>query len=258
MSNRALTWAWAQDCQLPSVKLVLVALADHAKDSGECWPSITRIASMTGLSRATVFRCLEQLTGMGLIEQLPEAGKVNRYCLAMLDPSHGKTPITSDPSHGETGTRLMVRPHPSHGETDPSHGETRTIKNPKEPKGEPKRKLALDWEPDAALLEWAKEKAPHVDTAEQTERFIDYFGHIKTDRRTDQGWRASWRNWILRSRRDYRAPVTPFPSRSERTSQRNAALVRDALAARSENAQPDGNQSGAQLRLIEGGKASAD
>lgn len=259
MSIKAISWAWQQDVGLPSMKLVLVALADHAKDTGECWPSISRIADMTNLSRATVFRSLEHLTGLGLIQQVSVSGKVNHYCLALPDPSHGETPITSDPSHGETPTRLTVRPHPSHGETDPSHGETRTVKNHKEPplkeRAEPKQRLPDDWQPDAKLLAWAKERAPHVDTTTELEKFIDFFCHIKPDRRTGEGWRASWRTWLMRARRDYTPAAARFPTRSERTSQRNAAIIGDALADRPSAHDGLRDIPGTPFRLIDGSKA---
>ena len=67
MSVRATKWAWS--LTLPTtVKFVLIALADHADDDGECWPSQSRIAEMTGLTDRTVRYVLHGLSLSGLVK----------------------------------------------------------------------------------------------------------------------------------------------------------------------------------------------
>jgi hypothetical protein len=66
MSVMAMTWAWEQNIPAPS-KLVLMALADHADDSGRGWPGINRIASKCGMSRRTVQRHITALSEQQLI-----------------------------------------------------------------------------------------------------------------------------------------------------------------------------------------------
>lgn len=51
----------------PSERLVLIAYADHADKRGYCWPSVDRLAEITGLSRATVTRANKRLRTLGLI-----------------------------------------------------------------------------------------------------------------------------------------------------------------------------------------------
>lgn len=51
----------------PSTKLVLLKLADNANDDGICWPSKSHIMAHTGLSRATVRRCIQRLADAGLL-----------------------------------------------------------------------------------------------------------------------------------------------------------------------------------------------
>ena len=67
MSNEALDWAWSQNLK-SAPKLVLLCLADHADDAWNCWPSLRRLASLTGLDRSTITRNISGLTELGLIE----------------------------------------------------------------------------------------------------------------------------------------------------------------------------------------------
>jgi hypothetical protein len=53
VSVRAITWAWEQPVRPPARKLVLVALADEADDTGACWPSQGRIAEKCGFGIRT-------------------------------------------------------------------------------------------------------------------------------------------------------------------------------------------------------------
>jgi DNA-binding transcriptional ArsR family regulator len=67
MSLDALKWAWEQDCPNPTAKLVLMALADHANSDGECWPSMKRVAELTGISSRQVSTHITQLERLGYV-----------------------------------------------------------------------------------------------------------------------------------------------------------------------------------------------
>lgn len=67
MSLEALTWAWRQDVPTPSTKLVLLALADHTNPDGYCWPSMIRIAAMSGISQRQVSSNITKLVELGLV-----------------------------------------------------------------------------------------------------------------------------------------------------------------------------------------------
>lgn len=253
MAINAIEWAFEQEISVPSAKLVLLSLADHANKSGYCWPSIARLSKRTGLSRATIFRSIETLTGLGLVAQAYEQGKVNKYNLILpvssCDQSHGDTSIMviPDPSHIETPpvsscdqTRLMVRPEPS-----------LTIKEPSTKRA---RAISADWMPDASLLAWAVERAPNVDTNIESEKFINYY-LSKGDARKD--WAASWRNWIIRATRDYTNGGSRFPTRMDQRRTRNSERINAAMARRDEGSiQGHGNEPGLclapTLRLVAG------
>lgn len=64
-------------------------------------------------------------------------------------------------------------------------------------KKERNHRLPEDWQLDQALLDWAHEKHPEVDTGLETEKFKNHFlgnGKPQAD------WRRVWQNWIIRSK----------------------------------------------------------
>lgn len=64
------------DAELPqSRKFLLLSLADQANDAGECWPSITTIASRCSMGRRTVFDALAELEAEGWLDRQPLPGQ---------------------------------------------------------------------------------------------------------------------------------------------------------------------------------------
>ena len=68
MSIRVMKWAWHQAIP-PGPKLVLMALADLADDTGACWPSVSTMAKQCSMSTRTVQRALQELIGAGLLNR---------------------------------------------------------------------------------------------------------------------------------------------------------------------------------------------
>lgn len=66
MSNAALSWAF----NLPITgvrKAVLLALAEHANESGKCWPSVARLVLFSGVQDRAVRMALEAFEQHGLV-----------------------------------------------------------------------------------------------------------------------------------------------------------------------------------------------
>ena len=70
MSIKCLAWAWGRELP-PLPKLILLAIADHADDTGFAWPGINGVAEKCGLSRRTIQRHMNYLTDKGLITVEP-------------------------------------------------------------------------------------------------------------------------------------------------------------------------------------------
>ncbi|QEH97309.1 helix-turn-helix domain-containing protein [Gluconobacter thailandicus] len=82
MSIRAIKWAYS--LKLPATtKFVLVTLAEHADDDGECWPLQTRIAEMTGLTDRTVRYVVHGLKASGLLKSCGGKGRSSTFFLAL-------------------------------------------------------------------------------------------------------------------------------------------------------------------------------
>ena len=78
MSIKALAWGWKQPLG-GNLKLILLALADHADDRGICWPGTLGVAAKCHTDRRTVTRNIRQLERLQLIKVEPRApgGKQN-------------------------------------------------------------------------------------------------------------------------------------------------------------------------------------
>ena len=66
-----------------SMKIVLLALADHANDDGECWPGYSRLELKTGLSRQGIADVLSAIThnGLAFIADEPSKKRTNYYTI---------------------------------------------------------------------------------------------------------------------------------------------------------------------------------
>lgn len=121
MSNDALRWAFNIAITGPS-KAVLVALADHADDAGECYPSVGRLAFMAGLSERGARKCLRDLEAAGLVETQTKDGHRSRYKLALdvtIDPGTTCPPSSNGPRNivpGGEAQYSALTPEPRAGE----------------------------------------------------------------------------------------------------------------------------------------------
>ena len=106
--------AWAWSTRLPPMpKLVLMALADEADDSGFCFPSQRRLAWKCTISERTARRMVSLLAFQGYVTIEPRFAKnrsrtSNGYRLAIGNPPDNstggpRTPLTGGPGHGCPG-----------------------------------------------------------------------------------------------------------------------------------------------------------
>lgn len=111
-----MSWAWEQEGISAPAKLVLLALADHADDSGKCWPGTRLVAEKCGISRSTLGRHLVTLKERGLVEVRPrwrddKGQTTNIYLLAVPTLSTDET-VGADRRDGrvtKAATRFLTR-----------------------------------------------------------------------------------------------------------------------------------------------------
>jgi len=119
MSNKFLRLVWGlKTCGNPSQRFLLTALADHADESGRCWPSNKLLQAETGLSERAVSRNLDALAARGLIEIHRKAvGMLHRNNLYMLNRDRLQVEQRTTPviaTGQKHGTPVTVTPlHPS-------------------------------------------------------------------------------------------------------------------------------------------------
>jgi hypothetical protein len=220
MAVHAIAWAFAQHVQ-PLAKLVLLALADHADRTGQCWPGVDRIAKVTGMHRASVFRAIDALELARLVVREQRPGQSNWYRLAVKEGCRTERPEVSQPAtipvaQSDT-TRRTVRPEPSMNHQEPS-GNLEKRKRA--------TRMSEDWMPDDALIDWARASFPIVENiSDETDRFRDFW-IAKGEARAD--WRASWRNW-MRNAAKFAARSRPA-TKLDGIARRNAQAIDAAMA----------------------------
>lgn len=73
MSIDIMSWVWKHSPTKGSARLVLLALADNANDTGYCWPSQATIARKANLGKRHTIRVLEELEDQGCIKRIQRA-----------------------------------------------------------------------------------------------------------------------------------------------------------------------------------------
>ena len=174
MSKEARDWAYSQSLKAPA-KPVLVALAEHG---AECWPSVTRLAEMTGYCVRTVRNALADLEEMKLISVFRQVGRTTRFRLE-IGQKLSTTPAPDAPLHEmHPGTtcrtpRHEVQDTPAPDAGDPGTTCTRTVKNRKGTGREPKKGAVElpEWVPRQTWADFVehrrKAKTPMTDIAQQ-------------------------------------------------------------------------------------------
>ena len=87
MSGHCTIWAWKQEVANSTHRLVLLALADIASDSGKLWAGHEHIADKTNLSPRTVRSAMGALRDQGLIRSEPRAGRsdITYMCMSRFE-----------------------------------------------------------------------------------------------------------------------------------------------------------------------------
>ena len=99
----------------PTERLIMLSLADHADDTGRCYPSITRLARRTGLSERAIQTNMRGLQAKGYLSIAANEGKggVNVY-FVRATPAADAPPQQMHPRSRCTLPPQQV--HPNHQE----------------------------------------------------------------------------------------------------------------------------------------------
>jgi hypothetical protein len=230
MSVRVMSHVWEHSDARLGARLVLLAIADFANDSGMAWPSVETLAAKSRLSSRQVQRILRQLVNDGDLTLHENAGPhgCHLYQIALAgDKSSGRQIVRGDKSSVKGVTNRTG------GVTNPTKNVSKMSPEPSiepslEPSGEPldRRKRSTprrgtqvpDTFPiDERWVQWADDNGFSVDQLRaQVPQFLDFY-RAKGETRKD--WDASFRTW-MRNARDWGhlngSKITPFQSNGNR------------------------------------------
>lgn len=136
------TAVWSADISDPTSKFILLRLADHANDAGECWPSVASICKSTGLCERSVQGKLRALEKSGIIK-ITRGVNRSTYFLSMealkstpqdLHPAESAPRRICHPTPQDLRpTPQTVLPYPANLAApykEPSRNRQRTVKEP--------------------------------------------------------------------------------------------------------------------------------
>ena len=117
MSLDATRWAWVQKIK-PTMKLILLSLADRADEKNCCYPSIERLENDTCLNRKTIISGIKQLSELCIISIKRSHGKSNFYQLNGVQnrvessPKKGTSPKNGTGVVPKTAPQVVVKTVP--------------------------------------------------------------------------------------------------------------------------------------------------
>jgi len=215
MSVEAIQWALALPHKNATHKVVLIALANHANpDGGECYPSIVRLETYTGLHKRSIVRAIAQMEELGIISAIHGQGKKTRYTLhlsvkAVTERHQCQTDTSGrvSPNRGQSATRT--------GDTAPPKPSLTINNRPKEERARATR-LAPEWKLPAEWWSWAAQQGLEADWIDGEEgNFRDYWISAPGQKGVKADWFATWRNWCRRELKDQRRRGPPKTGRSD-------------------------------------------
>ena len=226
--------AWAMDVDVPPrEKLMLILIASHANDEGECFPSQTTLAYRSGLSRRTVLRSLADLEERGIItrrqRRRPDGSRSSDTIRLNVHGAPVRPPLAG--GNLTDGARVTFPPQ---GDSVSPHGDnddaTRcpvvTAEPVIEPIREPVRessaanaaaqqpgpsastargtRLPDGWMPKPETIQQMRDECPGVNLEAEHRRFMDYWADQPGAKGRKVRWDSTWRNWIRRANEDTR------------------------------------------------------
>lgn len=239
MSHEAVQWALDLEHANPTHKLVLVALANHAKaDGSSCHPSLDLLEGYTGLGRSTIIRAIRQMEELAILRTSKAHGKRTDY---FLDTTLEVVPQRHQSKQCQNGTSAAVELVPQRSKVVPQRYESGaaaalepslTIRNhqnpPVSPPGDKPKAATLlpDGFPDEhsrtlALAYWDEHDRPDIDFEEQS---IQFRAHHRAKGTKSKDWPSSWVTWYCNAVRFVRAPPASRKPEDTRSDLMKAAL----------------------------------
>lgn len=190
MSVKLMSLVWDLPDLTQSETLVLLALADHADESGECWPSVDRVAEKARIKRRAAQRVIGKLEDSGLIEvdrSRNGRGQTSRYTLHVEHPIEKGVRETPKEKRVSFATEKGVR------SDTPPVSPTTPVREPSSNHHEPPREVnKVAW---ASWTEYRKERRLKPYTATGAFQQMSWLANFRDDEQAaivDQSIRQGW------------------------------------------------------------------
>lgn len=199
-------------------KFVMMALADYADESFECFPHINTIAEYTAQSERAVRRHLQDLEDEGIISRKRrrrEDGTLGGYRFVINQRQIcPEAKLATGQKRPEPPAKLAAQEPPEI---------TTNLNNIR--RAHP---IAENWRPDAQLVELARsEGLTEEDIACVIEEFIEYWrpcGTTKRGQKTARGWQLAFRNRLKTVAKHYGSKVSTERGRAASEQRKSAWL----------------------------------
>lgn len=241
MSIQAVFWAITTRVGDPTLKVMLIAIANYADQEGECFPSQNQLAFDTEISKRSVSRALDRLHEAGLIE-LKERFRDDGGRTSNLIRLIGFTP----PAVDGMGAPAKKGPSPP---TPESHGaHANKVAGANEPllnhqsnkKAAPSMgtRIPDDWQLTPDLGNYGRSKGlTRNEVLAEAEKFVNYWRSAAGAKARKVDWDLTWKGWILRTaeRLGRRPPDLPPEPPPAAEMDRNSWEIASRLYANSSN-----------------------
>lgn len=222
MSVQALAASFALEIESPTVKLVLLGLANYCDQKGRCWPSQREIAGLTSLSERAVRDALNVLVADGWVSReirrrADGSRSTDVFTLLFLQPANPadcfrNEPETQPASAAGGGAGRAGGGAPAAGPTtfEPSKNLSTVANAPVEASKPAKRRASMvpeQWAPtNADLGIGVAEGFTPGEIERELAKFRDH--EFRTPR---SDWSKAFRNWLRTAATDPRRPRNERP-----------------------------------------------
>ena len=115
--------------------------------------------------------------------------------------------VTANVTQTSRVTNSAPNPNPNHIEKEPTYVGKKSSDSPPQGTTAPRKRDATkrgtrlpdNWQPNQALLDWARTNHPHVNLDFETAQFVDYWLASSGKNAVKLDWDRTWQTWIRRT-----------------------------------------------------------
>lgn len=203
MSYQATVWAATIRTGSPTLKALLLAVANYTDEDGVCFPKQITLAYDTEMSKRSVQRGLEKLRDLGIIEiaeRFQDDGGQTSNLLRLVDFIPPRQIVVRERKPGPTPLDTTVANSPRQqvaNQEQLSNSQSNSKSAARPPSG---TRIPDDWELTPDLGNYGRSKGlTRNEVIAEAEKFKDYWRSAAGAKARKMDWDATWRGWIQRS-----------------------------------------------------------